>query len=96
MFDDQSSNNLSPLIFDQQCWQHRSKKIIFIQGDKISEEAEALSKKWQTFVADLALRAKEGEQVFYAEHSPDAFPGHLHGKEREQVELVKMIFPQCN
>ena len=31
-----------------------------------------MGKRWQTFVADLALRAKEGEQVIDADALPDA------------------------
>ena len=33
----------------------------------MSKEGEDLGKKWQTLVADLALRAKEGDQVSEAD-----------------------------
>ena len=40
------------------------KAIFERQGDELSKEGEELGRRWQTLVADLALRAKEGEQVF--------------------------------
>ena len=54
--------------------------IIFVQNPA---DAEDLGKRWQTLVADIALRAKEGEQVFHAVTFADA--NNLCAKEGEQV-----------
>ena len=39
------------------------KKHSFPQGESLSCEAEDLGKTWQSFVAENALRARDGEQV---------------------------------
>ena len=46
------------------------------QDEELSKEGEELGRRWQTLVADLALRAKEGEQVLDADaENPHVYEG---------------------